>query len=74
LNLKALATFYVAQGRLAEAVSLDEKALHIQESALPPDDPGIAETLHHLAELYQKLGKHAEAEQALARVRAVTPE
>jgi len=74
LNLKTLATFYVEQGRLAEAVSLQERALHIQEIALSPSDPAVAETLQHLAELYEKLGKHEMAEQTLARARATVPE
>ena len=69
LNLKTLASFYAAQGKVAEAVKTNEKALHIQETALPPQDPATIDTLQQLAALYEKQGRKEEAEKALARVK-----
>jgi tetratricopeptide (TPR) repeat protein len=67
LNLKTLASFYASQGRVAEAVKTNEKALHIQETVLPAQDPATIDTLQQLAALYEKQGRKDAAAQALAR-------
>jgi tetratricopeptide (TPR) repeat protein len=67
LSLRSLASFYAMRGELTRALALNEKALHIQEIALPPDDPATKETLRNLAELYEKTGKHQQSQAALAR-------
>ena len=56
-----------AQGRLADAQALSERALVVQSRALRPDDPEILTTLQNLAAIhhdrghYQLATKYAEA-------------
>jgi tetratricopeptide (TPR) repeat protein len=57
-----LAMLYHNQGRYAEAEPLYQRALHIYEQALGPEDLNTALTLHILAVLYRDQGKYAEAE------------
>ncbi len=38
------------------------RSLRIKQAALGPDDPGVAQCLYNLAELYQELGQYAKAE------------
>ena len=53
-----------------EAVSLVERAAHIQEKSLPKDSPVTRETLEQLARLYEKTGKTETAKQTRDRLKA----
>ena len=70
LNLRTQAVFYAEQGKHDEAVGLTQKALQIQEAALPKDSPATRETLEQLARLYEKIGKEDEAQQTRDRLDA----
>ena len=71
LNFRTQAMFYAEQGKNEEAVSLTERAVHIQEEALPADSPVIRETLEQLARLYEKTGKTDTAKQTRDRLKAL---
>jgi tetratricopeptide (TPR) repeat protein len=43
----------------------------MREKTLGPDHPDVGQSLHELARLYRKLGRHAEAERAYNRAVAV---
>jgi CHAT domain-containing protein len=48
--------------RYAEAVPIAQQLLAIQEKALGPDHPALADTLNFLAVLYRNLARYPEAE------------
>ena len=50
------------QGQFQNAIPLAQEALSIQEQALGPDSPSVAQGLNILALLYFKLARYAEAE------------
>jgi len=56
-----------ARVEVGEAVKTTEKALYIQETVLPAQDPATIDTLQQLAALYEKQGRKDAAAQALAR-------
>ena len=62
VNLNDLARVYQAQGKYAEAESLYQRALVINEKALGPEHPHTVNNLNDLAVLYKYQGKYAEAE------------
>ena len=62
---------YRAQGRLAEAEPLWQRALAIRERALGPDHPDTAQSLNNLAVLYRDQGRLAEAEPLWQRALAI---
>jgi tetratricopeptide (TPR) repeat protein len=51
-SVNNLAELYRAQGRLAEAEPLLQRALALSEQALPEGHPDIATNLNNLADLY----------------------
>src|SRR6202046_695906 len=55
-------THLTGQGKFQDAIPLAQEALSIQEKALGPDHPAVAQGLNVLALLYFKLGRYAEAE------------
>lgn len=56
-----IAMIHGEAGRLAEALSLQEKALSIKRRVLPKDHPFLAIAMANLAELYENAGRNAEA-------------
>jgi CHAT domain-containing protein/tetratricopeptide (TPR) repeat protein len=58
-------------GKFAEAVPLARRALAIQEKALGPNDPAVADMLGTLAVLYNGQGRYAEAEPLYSRALAI---
>src|SRR5262245_42324626 len=62
-----LATFYLSEGRHAEAGTLFRKALAAKEKDLGPDDPNVAVTLNNLAGVLLADGDAAGAEKLLLR-------
>jgi tetratricopeptide (TPR) repeat protein len=65
--LNNLAGLYRAQGRFGEAEPLFEKALAIDEKALPANHPDLATDYNNLAGLYQAQGRFSEAEPLFIR-------
>jgi tetratricopeptide (TPR) repeat protein len=59
LNLSSVCT---ALGKYAEALFPCQQALPIQEVLLGPEHPDLASCLNHLALIYRRLGRGAEAE------------
>lgn len=55
-------TKLTGQGQFQNAIPLALRALSIQEKALGPDHPSVAQGLTVVAALYFKLGRNAEAE------------
>lgn len=62
-----LATFYLGEGRLAEAIAGFRQALTAKEKELGPDDPNVAVTLNNLAGALLADGDAAGAEKLLLR-------
>lgn len=58
--LNAMGQTYYQLGLYGEARSLLEEALTIREVSLPPSHPDLAESLRHLALVYQAQNKDAE--------------
>jgi tetratricopeptide (TPR) repeat protein len=58
-------------GNASEAIPLASRALELREQALPSGDDAIAESLSHLAILYQAQGQLAEAEALFKRALAL---
>ena len=52
-----------AQGKYAEAEPLLRRALEIDEAALGPDHPDVAQVAENLAEVLRHLGREDEARQ-----------
>ena len=61
-TLANLAELYRNSGRYTETEPLYKRALAIQEKALGPDHPDVAQTLNKLALLYDNEGRYADAE------------
>ena len=72
--LNNLALLYDDQGRYAEAEPLYKRALAIDEKALGPDHPDVAQSLNNLAALYDDQGRYAEAEPLYKRALAIRRE
>ncbi|KXJ28343.1 nephrocystin-3 [Exaiptasia diaphana] len=60
--LEAVGLFLKSLGLLSQAAPPQHKALEIRESTLDPDHPLVAQSLHHLAELYAHWGNFSAAE------------
>ena len=67
LHAKALST----QGRDAEAASLYQRALALQEQTLGPEHPSVVSSLNNLAGLYYVRGSYAEAALLYRRILAI---
>jgi len=52
-------------GRYSEAEAFFSKAIELKRRAIPPDEIGVATTLHNLSSLYLRIGDYARAERAL---------
>ena len=70
-SLNNLALLYSAQGRYAQAESLNQRALGIQEKALGPEHPQVATLLENYAALLHKLNRDAQADKIEARAQAI---
>lgn len=60
--LYAVASYFQDRARYREAEPLYQRALHILEQDMGPEDPFVAATLDGLASLYCAQGKYREAE------------
>src|SRR6516164_6797422 len=60
-----------SQGRYSEATPLAQRALEIQEKALGPHHPTVANLLNNLALLYVEQDRYAEAEPLFKRSLAI---
>jgi tetratricopeptide (TPR) repeat protein len=69
--LDRAATYLQVHARLAQARSLAERALAIDEAALGPDHPTVATRLNNLALILKGLGDPAQARPLAERARAV---
>jgi tetratricopeptide (TPR) repeat protein len=56
-----LAQSYLAVGRHADALRLNEETLALRRSTLGPDHPNTLWSMNNLAETYFKMGRYAEA-------------
>ena len=54
-------------GLYDEAVTLEEKTLHLREAALGPDDPEVASSLNALGDLYRQQARYEASEDAIKR-------
>jgi tetratricopeptide (TPR) repeat protein len=61
LSLVSLANIHFGLGKIDTALDEYNRALQMQEEALPHDHPDIARTLYDLALVQIRLGKLAEA-------------
>lgn len=59
-------------GKYDHAVLFAQKALHIVEQNVGPDDPDMATSLNNLAELYRIQGDYAKAEPLYKRSLAIS--
>ncbi|MEW6167010.1 MAG: serine/threonine-protein kinase [Pseudomonadota bacterium] len=57
-----------ADGRLAEARQMLERAITVRTRILDRNDPNLATSWHHLGVTLRSLGEYAQAEQAFAQV------
>jgi hypothetical protein len=71
LTLNGLALLYVGQQKYGEAEPLLQRAVAIQEKALGPSHPALAESLENQATLLRKVKRDAEAAKLDARVKAI---
>ncbi len=71
MSLNSLARLYGDQGKYAEAEPLVKRALAIQEKALGPQHPNVAQGLENYAALLRKTGRTAEADKMEARAKAI---
>ncbi len=60
-----------AQGRYAEAEPLFQRALAINEKALGPEHPDVAQSLENYAALLRQTARADEAERMEARAKAI---
>ncbi|XP_074659416.1 nephrocystin-3-like [Tubulanus polymorphus] len=60
---EVLGRFLCDVGLLSQAAAPLQHALELRESALDPDDPKVAQSLHQLAGLHAQWGKYVTAEQ-----------
>ncbi len=70
-TLANLANAYQLTGRLDEGLAAGERALALQERALGPEHPLVADTLGTVAELHRMKGAFKEAEEQFARSNAI---
>ena len=70
-SLNNLALVYQAQGRYAEAEPLHKRALRIDEKALGPEHPDVAQSLENSAALLRETGRGAEAAKLEARAKVI---
>ncbi len=70
-SLNNLALLYDTQGQYAQAEPLYLRALAILEKALGPEHPNVASGLENYADLLQKTGRTAEADELEERARAI---
>ncbi len=63
--------FALLQGREEQAEQLLQRARAIREQALLNAHPDVAQTLHHLAQLYEKQGKTEQAQPLYQRALAI---
>ncbi len=66
-----MGVLYYAQSRYAEAEPLIKRALAIEEKALGPEHPDVAQSLENYAALLRKTGRSAEAAKMEARAKAI---
>lgn len=64
MNLEHLADARAAEGELAEALALHQRALGIREQALPAADPAILATLAKIADLQVRASREATSRPA----------
>ena len=63
-----LAVAYIALGRHAEALKLEEETLALQKAKLGPDHPHTIDSLRELVNLYESWPKPNEAEKWRAKL------
>jgi len=71
LGLSNLADHYRIQGKYAEAEPLYKRALTINEKALGPEHPEVAQSLENYSALLHKTGRSDEATTLEARAKAI---
>ena len=71
MTLNHLGRVYQALGDYAEAESLYQRALSINEKALGSEDREVAQSLEYYASLLRQTARVDEAEQMAARARAI---
>jgi tetratricopeptide (TPR) repeat protein len=71
LPFSELGLQYARMGRQAEAETVFQKAIIVQEKALGPVHPDLAKSLNNLAELYRTQNRQAEAEPIHKRILAI---
>src|SRR6266478_4265156 len=59
-QLENLASISFSKRDFKQAESLLKQSLALKENVLGADNPGVATTLHNLANVYQKAGKYHE--------------
>jgi tetratricopeptide (TPR) repeat protein/predicted Ser/Thr protein kinase len=69
--LRRKATVFSAQGRFAEAVQTDSRALALAERAYGPEHPEVARIFSNLGVFYNELGKNESSIQASLRGLAI---
>jgi tetratricopeptide (TPR) repeat protein len=70
-TLDGIAAVYVDQGRLEEALDLDQQAVSLSEKTLGSTHPTVAIFLNNAGNEYYYQGRHAEALVALRRALAI---
>jgi len=70
-KLPAIAPLYDKEGRYGEVEKLYKRALDINEKALDPWHPDVADSLNNLALLYTQQGRYDEAEPLYKRSLAI---
>jgi tetratricopeptide (TPR) repeat protein len=71
LLLGSLGRLYAQQGRTGEAVEAYRQAVSLGERHFPQGHPELADVLEQYAELLLPAGRVSEAEECLARARAM---
>jgi len=66
-----LVEIYFNAGKHKEAERLCRRSLAIYEAALGRDHADVAWCLQHLASMLQQMGRHAEANELIARAKAI---
>ncbi len=70
-RVNGLANVQVRAGLYAEALALYQRSLEIQEAALGPDHPRLANNLNNIAIVHYSLGDYAAARALLGRALAI---
>jgi tetratricopeptide (TPR) repeat protein len=68
--LKQSVSFF-DQGNNAQALSSAQRAIEVAQANVGLDHPNVAQSLNHLAQLYQAQGNYAQAEPLYKRSRAI---